>query len=90
MANEASIAETFNNFFVNFDSNLASKIPKAKNLFGKYLKKRVLNAFFINPVKDTEIEKLTKNLNHNKSLSPCSIPVKILKKHANDFNAWHL
>ena len=38
----------------------------------------------INFVKDTEIEKLIKNLNHNKSLGPCSIPVKILKNHAND------
>ena len=25
-----------------------------------------------------------KNLNHNKSLGPCSIPVKILKNQAND------
>ena len=33
---------------------------------------------------DTETDKLIKNLNHNKSLGPCSIPVKILKNHAND------
>ena len=38
----------------------------------------------INPVKDTEIEKLIKNLNHNKSLGPWSIPVEILKNHVND------
>ena len=41
--------------------------------------KRVLNSFFSNPVKNTEIEKLIKILNHNKSLGPCSIPV-FLKK----------
>ena len=26
----------------------------------------------------------SKNLNHNKILGPCSIPVKILKNHVND------
>ena len=84
IVNKTSIAETFNNFFVNVGSNFASKIPKAKNPFGKYLKKRVLNSFFITPLKDTEIEKPIKNLNHNKSLGQCNIPIKILKNHAND------
>ena len=37
-------------------------------------KKRVLNSFFSNPGKKTEIEKLN-SLGHNKSLGPCSIPV---------------
>ena len=41
IANKTSITETFNNFFVNVDSNLASKIPKAKNPFCKYLKKEL-------------------------------------------------
>ena len=84
IVNKASIAETFNNFFVNVGSNFASKIPKAKNPFGKYLNKRVLNSFFITALKDTEIEKPIKNLNRNKSLGPCNIPIKILKNHAND------
>ena len=35
--------------------------------------KTLLNSFFINPVKDTEIKKLIKNLNHSKSLDACSI-----------------
>ena len=35
--------------------------------------KTLLNSFFINPVKDTEIKKLIKNLNHNKSLDACNI-----------------
>ena len=64
----------------NVYSNLVSKLPKRKTLFGKYLKERVSNSLFINPVKDTEIEKLIKNLNHNKSLGPSSILVKILKR----------
>ena len=47
IANKTSIAETFNNFFVNVDSNLAFKIPKAKNPFGKYLKKVFLKFIFL-------------------------------------------
>ena len=39
IANKTSTAETFNNFFVNVGSNLASKMPKARNSFNKYLKK---------------------------------------------------
>ena len=53
-----------------------------KNPFGKYLKKRLLNSIFMDPVKDTEIERLTKDLNQNKSLGSWSIPVKILKNLA--------
>ena len=82
--NKTSIAKTFSNFIVNVGSNLPSKIPKVNNPFCKYLKKELLNSLFINPVKDTEIEKLIKNLHHNKSLGPCSIPVKILRNHSND------
>ena len=36
------------------------KYQKRKNPFGKDLKKRVLNLFFINPVKDAKIEELIK------------------------------
>ena len=60
------------------------KYQKRKNPCGKYLKKRVLNSFFVNTVKNTEIEKLIKSRNHSKSLGRCSIPVKILKYHSND------
>ena len=37
---------------------------------------------FINPVQESEIEKLINSSNQNKSLSPCSISVKVLKNHA--------
>ena len=46
-----------------------------------YLRKNVVNSFFINPVQETEIEKLINNLNKNKSLGRCNIPVKILQNH---------
>ena len=66
----------------NIIANKTSIVETFNNFFDKELKKRVLNSFFVNPVKETEIEKLIKNLNHNKSLGPCDIPVKILKNHA--------
>ena len=78
--NKNCIAEIFNDFFVNVGSNLSSKITKGKRLF-KTFKKECCNSFFINPVQESEIEKLINNLNQNKSLGPCSIPVKILQKH---------
>ena len=46
-----------------------------------YLRKNVVNSFFINPVQEIEIEKLINNLNKNKSLCRCNIPVKILQNH---------
>ena len=46
IVNKTSIAETFNTFFVNVGSNLAFKIPKAKNPLCKYLQKRILNSFY--------------------------------------------
>ena len=43
------------------------------------------DTFVINHVQESEIEKLINNLNQNKSLGPCSIPVKILQKHIDVF-----
>ena len=75
------ITEIVNDFFVNVSSNVASKIPKGKRPFKTYLRKSVVNSFFINLVQESEIKKLMKNLNQNKSLGPCSIPTKILQSH---------
>ena len=79
--NKNCIAEVFNNCFVHVGSNLASKKPKGKRPFKTYLRKSVVNSFFINLVQESEIEKLKNYLNQNKNLGPCSIPVKILQKH---------
>ena len=63
---------------VNVSSNLASKTPKGKRLFNTYytyLRKSVVNSFFINLVQEYKMEKLINILNQNKSIGPCSIPV---------------
>ena len=79
IANKNYTAGIFNGFVVNVGSNLASKIPKAKRPFKKYLRNNIVNSFFLNLVQESEIEKLINNLNQNRSLRRCSIPVKILK-----------
>ena len=76
--NKNCIAEIFNDFFVNVGSSLASVIPKGKRPFRIYLRKSVVNLFFISPVQESEIEKLINNLNQNKRLGPYSIYIKIL------------
>ena len=81
ITNKNCIAEIFNDLFVNVGSNLQSKIPKGKRPFKTNLRKSVVNSFFINPVQESVIKKLIYNPNQNKSLSPCSIPVKILQNH---------
>ena len=81
VTNKNCIDEIFNDFFVNTGSSLASKIQKGKRPFNPYLRKSVVNTFFINLVQGSEIEKLISNPNQNKSLGPCSIPVKVLKNH---------
>ena len=60
------------------------KYQKRKILLVSILKKCFKIYFSISPVNYTEIEKLITNLNHNKSLGPSSIPVKIFKNHGND------
>ena len=75
------ISEIFNDFFVNVGSNLAFRIPKGKRSFKTYLSKRVVNSISINPVQESEIKKLINNVNKNKSLGQCSIPVKILQNN---------
>ena len=67
--------------FFNVGSNLASRILKEKRPSNAYLRKAVINSFFINPIQESEIEKLINNLNKNKSLGTCSINVKILQNH---------
>ena len=56
----------FNHFHVG--SNLASKIPNGKIPFNTYLRKNVANSFFINPVQESEIEKLINNFSKIKFL----------------------
>ena len=77
--NENCIAEVFSDFFVNVSSNLASKISKGKRPFKTYLRKSVANSFFMNPVQESEIEKLLNNLNQNKSLGSLAFLLKSYK-----------
>ena len=74
-------AKIFSDCFVNVCSNLASQTPEVSRSFNTYIRKSVVNSFFINSDQESEIEKLLNILNQCESLGPFSIPVKILKNH---------
>ena len=50
-AKKNCITEILNDFFVNLGSNFTSRILKGKRSFKTYLRKSVVNSFFINPFK---------------------------------------
>ena len=76
-----TIANTFNNFFVNIGSELDKKIPKSQKPNGpsKYLKNRNPNSFLISPTTPSEICDIIGSLDDTKSSGPNSIPIKLLK-----------
>ena len=74
-----SLANVFNNFFVNVSTQVSSEIPRTKKSPLDYLKNRNMNSFFISPVTHSDIEDIIISLKNGKSTGPFSIPVKLLK-----------
>ena len=74
-----SLANVFNNFFVNVSIQVSSEIPRTKKSPLDYLKNRNMNSFFISPVTHSDIEDIIISLKNGKSTDPFSIPVKLLK-----------
>ena len=50
IADDYSIANTFNNFFVNADSDLANRIPDSTISPYKYMKTEIINSIFLETV----------------------------------------
>ena len=73
------MAESFNNFFTSIETNLQKNIPPTKKTFTDYLKTPNLENFTICLTSADEISDLICSLDSSKSISPCSIPTKILK-----------
>ena len=73
------MAENFNNFFTLIGKNLQEKIPPTKKTFTDYLKTPNIENFTIGLTSADEISDLICSLDSSKSVSPCSIPTKILK-----------
>ena len=78
----ASIANSFNDYFVNIGKKLAENIPKTLN-FEKYLGMKSSHSMFLTPTTTEEISKELSKLNKNKSSGPDGIPVSIIKTCSN-------
>jgi hypothetical protein len=52
-----TIADNFNDYFINIGPNLANKIKRNNNnCFEKYLKGNYQSSFFLNPITENELE----------------------------------
>ena len=69
------MANIFNNFFVNVDSQIDKTIPSTKKSPTDYLENRIPESIFLAPVTPEEIEIIINFLNVKKAIGPYSIPV---------------
>ena len=79
MVNSKSIANVFNEFFVNVGKNIDNDIPYCGTSPERFLKNRVCNLVYLEPVTDNEIMSIIESMNPRKSVGPYRIPVKLLK-----------
>ena len=73
------IANGFNRYFVDVATDIQSSIRYSKNSFHDFLPPININYFFLNPTDEIEIKNIILFLNPPKSISPNSIPTKILR-----------
>ena len=65
---DKTIANGFNNFFVNIGPSLAKRIPKCKDsLFTQFLPDKIEDTMFLQPVTEEEIMQQVKNARNKKS-----------------------
>ena len=55
ITNQQTVANEFNNFFINVGPILSSNIPKTNKIFTDYLKQPTKNSMFLTPTNPTEI-----------------------------------
>ena len=74
------IAESFNDFFlVDIGAKLDAEISVGENHFRQYLKDKVLNSFFINPVCESDVKEELLKLNPRKASGPDNYSPKIVR-----------
>ena len=75
-----TIADLFNDYFINIGPKIDSKINKAKKYYKDYLSGvKIKETFFLSPVTSQEVFNIILSFDLNKSLGPNSIPIYILK-----------
>ena len=73
------IGNDFNKSFVNVVTDIQSSIRYSKNEFHDFLPPININYFFLNSADEIEVENIILSLNPSNTISPNSIPTKILK-----------
>jgi hypothetical protein len=75
-----TIADNFNDYFINIGPNLANKIKhNNNNCFEKYLKGNYQSSFFLNPITENELEIELKSMKSKKSCGYDGIHTNIAK-----------
>ena len=78
---DKTIANGFNNFFVNIGPSLAKRIPKCKDsLFTQFLPDKVEDTMFLQPVTEEEIMQQVKNAKNKKSKDHDQFDMCLVKK----------
>lgn len=78
---DKTIANGFNNFFVNIGPSLAKRIPKCKDsLFTQFLPDKIEDTMFLQPVTEEEIMQQVKNAKNKKSKDHDQFDMCLVKK----------
>ena len=77
--NPSKIANNFNNHFTSIAEKIEDNLVKSKFNYSKYLSNPNEYSFFMKPTNAEEVLCEITKLKNNKSIGPCSIPLKFLK-----------
>ena len=77
--NPTKIANNFNNHFTSIAEKIEDNLVKSKFNYSKYLSNPNEYSFFMKPTNAKEVLCEITKLKNNKSIGPCSIPLKFLK-----------
>ena len=77
--NPTKIANNFNNHFTSIAEKIEDNLVKSKFNYSKYLSNPNEYSFFMKPTNAEEVLCEITKLKNNKSIGPCSIPLKFLK-----------
>ena len=82
ITNPEMTANTFNDYFVNIGTNLASTIPYTQTKFTRFLTGSYPNSFVFNPTDNNEITAIIIDINPNKSPGPDCLDPSVVKQTA--------
>ena len=81
-----TIANKFNDYFVNVGPGIARNIPNSKRIFNEYLPNSYKNSFFLEAITKYEVETEIKNSNSKKSSGYDGISLQVIKNISNEIS----